>query len=70
MAELLKKAESPIKEEIVPTKEEVLVTSAHVEDTLAIDVQENKIKSENIEIKGRMKNINQKLLHSILKNWK
>lgn len=59
MAELLKKAESPIKEEIVPTKEEVLVTSAHVEDTLAIDVQENKIKSENIEIKGRMKNINQ-----------
>ena len=34
MAELLKKAESPIKEEIVPTKEEVLVTSAHVEDKL------------------------------------
>lgn len=54
MAELLKKAESPIKEEIVPTKEEVLVTSAHVEDTLAIDVQENKIKSENIEIKGKV----------------
>jgi len=53
MAELLKKAESPIKEEIVPTKEEVLVTSA-VEDMLAIDVQENKIKSENIEMKGKV----------------